>query len=191
MSCMQWVSVAEPLLQRNTVSALKTFLQCYHCTLIIICSFLQDFDPLTVKRTNVVVQPLQRLQRHRKGGMNTTGNNSRGGRSKEKHLRFQKAHVRHRKWKKWVVFTGLTLSFTSLQSLLWLLPSPRRGGWSKGTKTAHMAVPHVHDAASRWRCLLTALNNHDCDFKLLLRHVSEHCYIICPTCKNHVLPATV
>lgn len=95
-------------------------------TLIIICSFLQDFDPLTVKRTNMVVQPLQRLQRHRKGGMNTTGNNSRGGRSKEKHLRFQKAHVRHIKWKKWVVLTGLTLSFTSLQSLLWLLPSPRR-----------------------------------------------------------------
>lgn len=42
-------------------------------TLIIICSFLQDFDPLTVKRTNMVVQPLQRRQRHRKGGMNTTG----------------------------------------------------------------------------------------------------------------------
>lgn len=126
MSCMQWVSVAEPLLQRNTVSALKTFLQCYYCTLIIICSFLQDFDPLTVKRTNMVVQPL-RLQRHRKGGMNTTGNNSRGGRSKEKHLRFHKAHVRNRKWKNWVVLTGLTLSFTSLQSLLWLLPSPHRG----------------------------------------------------------------
>lgn len=96
-------------------------------TLIIICSFLQDFDPLTVKRTNMVVQPLQRLQRHRKGGMNTTGNDSRGGRSKEKHLRFQKAHVRHIKWKKWLVLTGLMLSFTSLQSLLWLLPSPRRG----------------------------------------------------------------